>query len=166
MREASLLAPLSALLLLAGPACGSSDDDGGDSIDAGETIDGAPTIDAEPPVTHTLTFTGNGYRQNSTHRGDVLHFALWDDGNSAAPVATHAEGPLAQGGPQAGITVVFEEAIAEGRSYKLYWYADDEGDTVCDAGANHWSHEIPTITGDFTAVRNHDTSFDGDCTKH
>jgi len=160
MRKATSLFVLGSALALS-VACGGDDGDGG-------TADAAPQVDsAANPSTFSLTLTLSGY--GMAHDGDTLYFALWDDANTTAPVANEQKTIMSGGGGGGGgggNTVSFADALVEGHSYTLYWYADLNANTMCDMGTDHhWSLAIANVTADAMLSHTHTTTFNGDCTK-
>jgi hypothetical protein len=58
------------------------------------------------------------------------------------------------------------DALDQGSSYTLYWYADVNDNMTCDDGTDHyWSLAIPSVTADVDESHMHTTTFNGDCTK-
>ncbi|MGB5812318.1 MAG: hypothetical protein WBG86_17400 [Polyangiales bacterium] len=113
--------------------------------------------------TFDLTFTGEGY---GIHTSQRMYFALFRDSDDTAPVATAtldvASDEITQTLPD--VFVLFS-----GETYTLYYYADINGNEVCEdgEGADHyWSIDILEPSGDTTITSNHSLTFDGDCSKH
>ncbi len=160
MRNLTSLFVLGSVLALS-VACG---DDGGDG---GGMADAAPQPDSGQASMFSLSLTLSGY--GMAHDGDTLYFALWDDTNTTAAVATAEKTIMSGGGGGGGgggNTVSFADALVEGHSYVLYWYADVNANMTCDMGTDHhWSLAIPTVTADAVVSHTHSTTFNGDCTK-
>lgn len=113
-----------------------------------------------------MTLTLNGY--GMAHNGDTLYFSLWDDADASAAVATTSKTIMSGGGGGGGggNEVTFADALVEGHSYTLYWYADLDANTMCDMGSDHhWSMTASAITADVPLVHQHTATFNGDCTK-
>jgi hypothetical protein len=164
MRTTTRLFSLAAVLTLA-LACGDDGDDSttpmGDGAGAG-VGDGVGDGDGDGDA-FTLSFTGNGYA--GAHAGQTILFALWDDADDSAPVAT--DEVVADADP---LTVEFADTLEAGGSYTLYFYADADDDGVCNDGQpdneHNWSEAAASVSADVEIIRDHDIEFDGDCTKH
>ncbi|KPK17266.1 MAG: hypothetical protein AMJ62_02100 [Myxococcales bacterium SG8_38] len=94
-----------------------------------------------------------------------MYFALWNDADQSAAEdtwqATIDANPL---------TVSRPDALVEGESYTLYYFADVDGDGTCDGPAvamdHAWSEPIPNVSADVAIDATHNVNFDGDCSKH
>lgn len=126
----------------------------GDAAVSDASVSDAAVTDASP-ATFDLTFTGTGY---NPHDGQTIWFALWDDANTSAAVATRTTATDGAG----NLSETFSGALVEGHSYTLYWAADFNGNGACNSPpADHgWSVAISTVSGNVSETYNHDTNFD------
>ena len=143
---------LSSLALIG--ACGDDDGDNGNPTpDAAATPDTAATPDAPAQAdaaatTYTLTYTssGDGMSMEAVHDGATLYLALWDDAG-AAPVATQNVVLDAN----VALNVVFQDAMIEGNSYTLYYYADLNANGMCNGPAGN-RHLFPSLRAPSTTA--------------
>jgi hypothetical protein len=148
-------------------ACGSDDGDEG-TIDAAVGVDAAPGPDAAAGAPYALSVTLNGY--GMAHNGHTLYFALYDDADDTAPVATDTleiMGGGGGGGGGGGNAVTFPGALEHGQSYTLYWYADTDANMTCDSGVDpHWRIEVPAVTMAVSETHHASADSNGDCARH
>lgn len=107
-----------------------------------------------------LSFSGTGYQ--TPHDGQTMWFALYDNADLNTPVDTTPvtidADPLVASWP---------DALTGGQSYTLYYYADINGNDMCDDPGDHfWSMQTGEVTANVEITDSHDLDFDGDCSKH
>ena len=112
------------------------------------------------PATFELSFSGTGYQ--TPHDGQTMWFALYDNADLTTPVDTTSvtidADPLVASWP---------DALTGGQSYTLYYYADINGNDMCDDPGDHfWSMQTGEVTANVEITDSHDIDFDGDCSKH
>jgi hypothetical protein len=131
-----------------------SDTDADTDTDVGDTDTDTDAGDTDADL-YTLTFVGTGY---SAHVGQNLYFAVGNPADTTEPATTQtAVGPAVG----ADLTVVFTDAMIEGNSYTLVWYADTDSNAMCGPEDHVWSMPVAAgpITMDVTINDAHDTLF-------
>ena len=138
---------------------------GGD--DGAAAVADASLPDAAAVPTFDLSWSGSGYGRNEN--GNTLFFALWEDDNTLGPVATTSLDVMGGGGGGGGSVIDLTAALQEGKSYALYWFADQGGsggDDTCMAAEPNWMIAIPAVTAAVSLTHNQGDASNGDCSKH
>jgi hypothetical protein len=99
-----------------------------------------------------LTFSGSGF---SPHEGQDLGAALVETGSGS--IVSSGEMVVTGG----SFSFVWMDALQEGMSYRIDYYADFNSNGVCDAPpTDHvWSEPVPAFTGDTVVSVGHTTDF-------
>jgi len=112
--------------------------------------------EAPTPATFDLMVVGSGYQP---HTGQTVEMAVV---SSAGAVLARDTQTI---GADGALAFTFPGVLREGQTYAIHFYADMNGNGMCDAPPiDHvWSVPVPSVTGPTTITYDHDVDFTDVC---
>ncbi len=146
----SLLSMFTLISAISLSACGDKATD--DTATGDSPTDDSPAAAA----TYDLELTGSGF---TPHAGNTITAAVVDATETVVDTQTAVMGDDGE------LSMVFADALEEGESYHVDWYADFNDNGLCDAAPDdhQWSVSIDAVTDDVVVTYDHDTEFADVC---
>ncbi len=137
---------------------GDTDTDTPGDTDTDTPGDTDTDTDTTPAVLHSVTFHGEGY---GPHDGQMMFFIVKNPNIPAElPVAQESLTMDSTG----TIDLSFTDVMVDGTPYSFAWYADFNGDGMCDNADHVWSIPVmppagTPVTADAALTYDHDINF-------